>query len=128
MAIHAYANATTPPVIQPRRRPATRRSSRAECAISFYNAEHKKTPLFARPCDSPRAILQMIQRTQVGQLQEPDPDSLFCPKCGSTDVRRSRGEGVVALFFAIFGRMPFRCRSCRVKFYRSAEPPPDGSD
>jgi len=25
----------------------------------------------------------------------------------------------------IFGRWPFRCRSCRARFYRAAEPPED---
>jgi hypothetical protein len=59
----------------------------------------------------------------MSQQREPDPETLFCPKCGSTDVRRSRGEGLTAFFFALFGRMPFRCRSCRTKFYRPAEPP-----
>ncbi|HLH39740.1 MAG TPA: hypothetical protein VKX39_11385 [Bryobacteraceae bacterium] len=41
-----------------------------------------------------------------------------CPKCGSTDIRRSRGEGLIALLARIFSRWPYRCRSCRVKFYR----------
>jgi hypothetical protein len=57
------------------------------------------------------------------QQHEPDPGSLFCPKCGSTDVRRARGEGMVALLRSFFGQMPFRCRSCRVKFYRRADAP-----
>jgi hypothetical protein len=64
----------------------------------------------------------------MNQQHEPDPAILFCPKCGSTDVRRSRGEGLRALFFALFGRMPFRCRSCRVKFYRHADPPEELHD
>jgi transposase-like protein len=59
----------------------------------------------------------------MSQQHEPDPETLFCPKCGSTDVRRSRGEGLRAFLFAIFGRMPFRCRSCRSKFYRQADAP-----
>ena len=62
------------------------------------------------------------------QHDEPDPDSLFCPKCGSTDVRRSRGEGMLAFFFSLLGRMPFRCRSCRIKFYRHADPPDEQHD
>jgi len=48
---------------------------------------------------------------------------MSCPKCGSTDVRRSKVEGVVGALARMFGRWPFRCRSCRVRFYRSAEPP-----
>jgi predicted RNA-binding Zn-ribbon protein involved in translation (DUF1610 family) len=50
---------------------------------------------------------------------------MSCPKCGSTDVRRAKSEGVVVMFFQIFGRFPFRCRSCRVRFYRYAPPPED---
>jgi hypothetical protein len=48
---------------------------------------------------------------------------LSCPKCGSSDIRRSKSEGLFSGLARMFGRWPFRCRSCRVKFYRSAEPP-----
>jgi hypothetical protein len=59
----------------------------------------------------------------VSAEQEDDPNRLHCPKCGSGDIRRSRSEGLVGLFFSIFGRSPFRCRSCRAKFYHT--PPHD---
>jgi hypothetical protein len=48
-----------------------------------------------------------------------------CPKCGSTDIRRSKGDGFYALIQRAFGRWPYRCRSCRLRFYRSAEAPAD---
>jgi hypothetical protein len=32
---------------------------------------------------------------------------------------------LIALLNQIFGRWPFRCRSCRVRFYRHATPPTD---
>jgi|KBSMisStandDraft_5_1062788.scaffolds.fasta_scaffold2744512_1 ribosomal protein L37AE/L43A len=48
-----------------------------------------------------------------------------CPKCGSHDVRRARSEGIVATFLQLFGRWPFRCRSCRSRFFRRAAPPDD---
>jgi hypothetical protein len=59
--------------------------------------------------------------------EEPEiqPNRPPCPKCGSNDVRRSTGEGLVAILARMFGRWPFRCRSCRVKFYRYAAPPHD---
>jgi predicted RNA-binding Zn-ribbon protein involved in translation (DUF1610 family) len=50
---------------------------------------------------------------------------LSCPKCGSSNVRRSKSEGMLAAVLRIFGRWPFRCRSCRSRFYRAAETPED---
>jgi hypothetical protein len=50
-------------------------------------------------------------------------DRAFCPKCGSSDIRRSKSEGLIAVVNQVFGRWPFRCRSCRRRFYRSADPP-----
>ena len=46
------------------------------------------------------------------------PAGITCPKCGSSDVRRSKTEGFVAIALSVFGRAPLRCRSCRAKFYR----------
>jgi len=40
-----------------------------------------------------------------------------CPKCGSLDIRRARSQGAWAAFLRVFGRWPFRCRSCRQRFY-----------
>jgi hypothetical protein len=51
--------------------------------------------------------------------------ALSCPKCGSVHVRRSKSEGVLAALLRIFGRWPFRCRSCRARFFRPAERPED---
>lgn len=48
-----------------------------------------------------------------------------CPKCGSSDIRRSKSDGFYAVIQRVFGRWPFRCRSCRQRFYRSAEAPPE---
>ncbi len=47
-----------------------------------------------------------------------------CPKCGSTDILRSQKVGFWVAIQVLFGRWPFRCRSCRARFYRS-EPPPE---
>lgn len=53
----------------------------------------------------------------VTDREDTESYKMACPKCGSTDVRRSRSEGIVAFLFSMFGRWPYRCRSCRVKFY-----------
>jgi Zn finger protein HypA/HybF involved in hydrogenase expression len=55
----------------------------------------------------------------------PEEERPSCPKCGSQDVRRSHGEGLMPALLRILGRWPFRCRSCRARFYRSAPPPED---
>lgn len=53
------------------------------------------------------------------------PPKIQCPMCGSNDVRRSAREGFAVAFWGLFGRWPFRCRSCRRRFFRHAPPPPD---
>jgi len=57
--------------------------------------------------------------------QETIKQGAQCPKCGSPDIRRSKSEGVYAILQRAFGRWPFRCRSCRSRFYRSVDPPLD---
>ena len=42
----------------------------------------------------------------------------FCPSCTSTDVRRANRVGMFESFLRLFFIAPFRCRSCRHKFYR----------
>jgi hypothetical protein len=42
----------------------------------------------------------------------------FCPNCTSTDVRRANRRGMVENMLRMFSIAPFRCRSCRHKFYR----------
>lgn len=62
-------------------------------------------------------------------LEEQQPngtaDKRGCPKCGSIDVRRSSRDGFWASLLALMGRWPYRCRSCRSRFYRFAPPPAD---
>jgi ssDNA-binding Zn-finger/Zn-ribbon topoisomerase 1 len=57
--------------------------------------------------------------------QPPLEKRIECPKCGSHDVRRSKSDNFIAIVARAFGRWPFRCRSCRTRFYRHADPPPD---
>lgn len=42
-----------------------------------------------------------------------------CPNCGWTDVRRSMLHGFVDYLVRIVGLVPYRCRSCGERFYRS---------
>jgi hypothetical protein len=43
---------------------------------------------------------------------------LQCPKCGSSDVRRTERIGLIAWLFQKIGRAPFLCRSCHIRFFR----------
>jgi len=60
-----------------------------------------------------------------GEQQAPEEERPSCPKCGSHDVRRSRGDGLMPPLQRMLGRWPFRCRSCRARFYRASAPPED---
>jgi hypothetical protein len=46
-----------------------------------------------------------------------------CPKCGSKDIVRSEHASLWVALRVMFGRWPFRCRSCRARFYRNEAPP-----
>jgi ribosomal protein L37AE/L43A len=50
-------------------------------------------------------------------------EKILCPKCGSSDVRRSNQEGLLVSVNSMMGRWPFRCRSCRNRFFRHANAP-----
>lgn len=54
---------------------------------------------------------------------EAPPSKLLCPKCGSADVRRSASEGFIVSVNQLMGRWPYRCRSCRGRFFRPGAPP-----
>jgi hypothetical protein len=44
---------------------------------------------------------------------------LKCPACGSKDLRCAREEGILASLFRRFELRPYRCRSCRTRFFRA---------
>jgi transposase-like protein len=41
-----------------------------------------------------------------------------CPKCGSTDVRRSMRRKMMDYVLGQIGLAPYRCRNCRSRFFR----------
>jgi len=45
---------------------------------------------------------------------------MTCPKCGSSDVRKSSSPRWCDVFQRVLGREAFRCRGCRKRFYASA--------
>ena len=42
-----------------------------------------------------------------------------CPNCGWTDVRRSMPRGFLDHLARMVGLVPYRCRSCGARFYRT---------
>jgi DNA-directed RNA polymerase subunit RPC12/RpoP len=40
-----------------------------------------------------------------------------CTHCGSKNIRRSRGGGLLENLLRLFGRRAYRCRDCRDRFY-----------
>jgi len=64
------------------------------------------------------------QRAHSGtnEQRQAREEQLSCPKCGSTDVRRSHNSGFLTALLRAFGRWPLRCRSCRARFYHSSPP------
>ena len=41
----------------------------------------------------------------------------FCRKCGSTDIRMSQTHKALDFLLKSFSLRPYRCRSCRKRFY-----------
>jgi hypothetical protein len=59
-----------------------------------------------------------IVKAEPQELDEVKPKQGFCPNCTSTDIRRANRHGIWEEFLRFFFIAPFRCRSCRHKFYR----------
>jgi len=51
-----------------------------------------------------------------------------CPACGWTDVRRSAPHGFLDLLVRIVGLVPYRCRSCGLRFHRARQHFPHPGD
>ena len=50
-------------------------------------------------------------------VQPAEPHKPFCPKCGSTDIRGSQSHRTMDFLLKSFSLRPYRCRSCRKRFY-----------
>jgi hypothetical protein len=66
----------------------------------------------------PEAPSMEIVPAEALDLREAVGKNGFCPNCTSVDVRRSVRKGMFDEFLRLFSIAPFRCRSCRHKFYR----------
>jgi hypothetical protein len=64
-------------------------------------------------------------------MEEPSSDAAKaprCPVCGWIDVRRSMSRGIVDRLVRIVGLVPYRCRSCGLRFYRPQHDLPDAPE
>lgn len=50
-----------------------------------------------------------------------------CPVCGWTDVRRSMPKGILDGLCRMVGLVPYRCRSCGLRFYRPHQDNPQAA-
>lgn len=51
-----------------------------------------------------------------------------CPRCGGKDIRPSWQSGVFDGIMKLFRRLPYRCRSCRRRFFRYTRPKDQSSE
>jgi hypothetical protein len=56
----------------------------------------------------------MPSRREFGQMIQVFAQ---CPRCTSRRTRPSRTRSTMDLIVSLFGRSPFRCRSCCLRFY-----------
>ena len=75
--------------------------------------------------DLPPAMIEIgdsasMVKSDTRQMTESEAAKikLYCPKCTSVNVRRTNRSGMWEEFLRLFFIAPFRCRSCRHKFYR----------
>jgi hypothetical protein len=59
-----------------------------------------------------------IVKAEPQELEDAKSGNGFCPNCTSTNIRRANRHGIWEEFLRFFFIAPFRCRSCRHKFYR----------
>jgi hypothetical protein len=65
-----------------------------------------------------------VIRETVGAATQAHPHGRqhgVCPKCGARDVRRSSNKQFGDDFMSLFSLAPFRCRSCRQRFFLKGE-------
>ena len=62
---------------------------------------------------------------EEGDEQLEESHKPFCPKCGSTDIRMSQTHRTLDFLLKSFSLRPYRCRSCRKRFYLRKPAAPD---
>jgi hypothetical protein len=59
-----------------------------------------------------------IVKAEPAEVEEIKGKYGFCPYCTSTNIRRANRSGLWEEMLRLFFIAPFRCRSCRKKFYK----------
>jgi hypothetical protein len=66
-----------------------------------------------------------MENTESQEQGREEPHKLFCPNCGSVDVRMSQSHRTLDFLVQSFSLRPYRCRSCRKRFYKRRPAEPD---
>ncbi len=69
-----------------------------------------------KPLKDPQAA---AGRVPFDPLQDTLPTGRRCPGCGWTDTRRSMTHAFLDRLFGLIGLVPYRCRTCGERFYRT---------
>jgi len=83
-------------------------------AVPGFRLEASQYAYALPQIESPRELI----KADPLDLEELKGKYGFCPNCTSTNVRRAYRHGIWEEFLRLFFIAPFRCRSCRHKFYR----------
>ncbi len=60
------------------------------------------------------APVRVVHRWSIGRAM------MVCPECGSDSVRRSMRHGFLEWFLKRLFLLPYRCRACGPRFFRSS--------
>jgi hypothetical protein len=72
--------------------------------------------------------LKRMENAESQEQGREELQKLFCPNCGSVDVRMSQSHRTLDSLLQSFSLRPYRCRSCRKRFYKRAPAEPDQMD
>lgn len=83
--------------------------------------ERGRLPSFVHPQFQVEAPKRTLVKAETREMSETDSTVGrvgFCPSCTSTNIRRTSRAGLFEEFLRLFFIAPFRCRSCKHKFYK----------
>ncbi|HLI04297.1 MAG TPA: hypothetical protein VKU93_08505 [Terracidiphilus sp.] len=72
----------------------------------------------SQTCESASNLSNLMVSSASRNEQDAAAVELLCVNCGSERVRRIERKGILERrFFKLFGYFPWRCATCRTKFF-----------